>query len=395
MIRGCTPATGSKRRPRSLAARGAELVRGRAQPDRRRLARPARSRRRPGWRCSPTSSPGKSSAEKRTEIADWLSEHQADAAVLSALDSIAWTFNVRGAGRQPHAGRPGLRPGQCRRHRRPVRRPREDRPRRRASISATASGCTSARISSARWRGFEGKSVAVDPERSVAAIFEALNAGGATIVAHARPDGACQGDQEPGRDRRPPRRAGPRRRGDCALPALGRAEAPKGGLDELQASDQLEAFRAESGDAPRPVVRHHLRRRPERRDRPLPLDRGDQPPARAGLALSDRFGRPICRRHHRHHPHRARSASRPPRCATASPGCSRAISPSPPRSSRRARAGRSSTASRGGPCGRPGSIMPMAPATASAASCRCTKGRSGFRPRDRARRAATSRCARA
>ena len=41
------------------------------------------------------------------------------------------------------------------------------------------------------------------------------------------------------------------------------------------------------------------------------------------------------------------------------------------------------------------SIMPMAPATASAASCRSTKGRSASRRSGRASRAATSRCARA
>ena len=35
-------------------------------------------------------------AEKRQEMADWLVAKKADAAVLSALDSIAWTFNVRG-----------------------------------------------------------------------------------------------------------------------------------------------------------------------------------------------------------------------------------------------------------------------------------------------------------
>jgi Xaa-Pro aminopeptidase len=40
---------------------------------------------------------GKSSAAKRQEIAEWLSDKGADAAVLSALDSIAWAFNVRGA----------------------------------------------------------------------------------------------------------------------------------------------------------------------------------------------------------------------------------------------------------------------------------------------------------
>ena len=39
---------------------------------------------------------GQSGADKRQKIADWLGEHKADAAVLAALDSIAWTFNVRG-----------------------------------------------------------------------------------------------------------------------------------------------------------------------------------------------------------------------------------------------------------------------------------------------------------
>src|SRR5215213_1399048 len=39
---------------------------------------------------------GKSAAEKRTEVGDWLAKHHADAAVLSALDSIAWAFNIRG-----------------------------------------------------------------------------------------------------------------------------------------------------------------------------------------------------------------------------------------------------------------------------------------------------------
>ena len=44
----------------------------------------------------PESLAGKSSAAKRQEMADWLKSEKADAAVLAALDSIAWTFNVRG-----------------------------------------------------------------------------------------------------------------------------------------------------------------------------------------------------------------------------------------------------------------------------------------------------------
>src|SRR3546814_3516898 len=39
---------------------------------------------------------GQSAAEKRQAMADWLVAKRADAAVLSALDSLAWTFNIRG-----------------------------------------------------------------------------------------------------------------------------------------------------------------------------------------------------------------------------------------------------------------------------------------------------------
>ena len=74
-------------------------------------------------------------------------------------------------------------------------------------------------------------------------------------------------------------------------------------------------------------------------------------------------------------PARSRSASRPPKCATASPACSRAISPSPARSSRKAPPARSSIRWRARRCGRPGSISITAPATASAAISRCTKVR--------------------
>ena len=39
---------------------------------------------------------GRSSSEKRSEIADWLKKTGHDAAVVSALDSIAWLLNIRG-----------------------------------------------------------------------------------------------------------------------------------------------------------------------------------------------------------------------------------------------------------------------------------------------------------
>ena len=40
---------------------------------------------------------GRSSADKRGQIIDWLKEKRLDATVMTALDSIGWTFNIRGA----------------------------------------------------------------------------------------------------------------------------------------------------------------------------------------------------------------------------------------------------------------------------------------------------------
>ncbi|MFV0643962.1 MAG: aminopeptidase P family protein [Sphingomonadaceae bacterium] len=39
---------------------------------------------------------GRSSAEKRADIADWLKKEALDAVVISALDSVAWLLNIRG-----------------------------------------------------------------------------------------------------------------------------------------------------------------------------------------------------------------------------------------------------------------------------------------------------------
>ncbi|HWH18789.1 MAG TPA: aminopeptidase P family N-terminal domain-containing protein, partial [Allosphingosinicella sp.] len=79
----------------ALAERGAELVAVRRNPvDAVWQDKPEPSKAR--LAVHPDSYAGKSSAAKRQEMADWLQEQKADSAVLSALDSIAWTFNVRG-----------------------------------------------------------------------------------------------------------------------------------------------------------------------------------------------------------------------------------------------------------------------------------------------------------
>ena len=194
----------------------------------------------------PDSLAGQSSANKRTAIAEWLGKQGADAAVLAALDSIAWTFNVRGAD-VSHT---------------PVAL---------AYALVNADGTADLFVASekvgpdvAQHLGngvrlheradFEealtrlgGKTVAVDPERSVAAIFEALEKGGARIVTHRDPTVL------PRAIKNPVEIAGhqaAQARDGAAIARFLRwveAEAPKGGLDELTASDRLEALRTEGG----------------------------------------------------------------------------------------------------------------------------------------------------
>ena len=332
--------------------------------------------------------PARSRPRSAPRSADWLAKQHADAAVLSALDSIAWAFNVRGAGRR-----------RIRRSRLPIalvnadgtadlfvaaredrrRRPPASRQRRaaarargvRAALSRLRTARPSRSIPSARSRRSSKRSKRPGPRSCRCAIRRSCPRRSRT-----RPRSPA---------RKPPRRATARRFPGSSNGST--IEAPKGEVDELNASRPARGSAPREcpsfatcrstpspGAGPNGAIVHY--RSSEKTNRKL----------ESGHALSGRFGRPICRRHHRHHPHRRRSASRPTKCATASPACSRAISRSRPRSSPRARAAASSTASRAGRCGRPGSIMRTAPAMASAASSRSTKGRSEFR-RSEARQA--------
>ena len=189
---------------------------------------------------------GRTSASKRAEIADWLAERKADAVVLSALDSIAWTFNVRGAD-VSHT---------------PV-----------ALAYAIVNADGTADLFVARDKvgddvaqhlgnavrvhdraafapaleQFAGKRVAADPAGSVAAIFDALDAGGATILATRDPvvlAKAIKNDAEISGHKAAQARDG------AALARFlkwAEAEMPKGGVTEMSAADRLQAFREETG----------------------------------------------------------------------------------------------------------------------------------------------------
>jgi Xaa-Pro aminopeptidase len=228
----------------ALAAKGAELVPVRNNPiDRVWQGRPEAST--ATLAVHPERLAGRSSADKRQAIADWLTEQKADAAVLAALDSIAWTFNVRGTdvSHTPVALAYAL-----------------------VHADGTADLFVAGEKVTPELRQhlgngvrlheraeFEralgelgGKTVAVDPERSVAAILEALEGADARVIAVRDPTvlpRAIKNEAELAGHR-----AAQVRDGAVMTRFLKwvEEEAPSGALDELTASDKLEALRREN-----------------------------------------------------------------------------------------------------------------------------------------------------
>ena len=185
---------------------------------------------------------GKSAAEKRTEIGDWLTKHHGDAAVLSALDSIAWAFNIRGAD-VTHT---------------PVAL---------AYAIVHADGTADLFVASEKIDSdvrkhlgngvrlheryefesalgeLKSKTVVVDPERAVAAIFEALEKAGAKILPLRDPTILPKAIKNPAEIAG--QKAAQTRDGTAIARFLHwiDEEAPKGEVDELIASDKLESLR--------------------------------------------------------------------------------------------------------------------------------------------------------
>ena len=233
-----------KKAKEALASRGAELVPVAKNPiDEIWKDRPEASK--AHLVVQPDEYAGKSAAEKRTEIGDWLATHHADAAVLSALNSLAWAFNIRGAD-VTHT---------------PVAL---------AYAVVHADGTADLFVASekigpevrqhlgngvrlherAEFEGalskLHGKTVVVDPERAVAAIFEALEKAGAKIVPLRDPTILPKAIKNPAEI------AGQRAAQTRDGAAIARflhwidEEAPKGDVDELKASDRLESLRREN-----------------------------------------------------------------------------------------------------------------------------------------------------
>jgi Xaa-Pro aminopeptidase len=189
---------------------------------------------------------GQSSAQKRAAVADWLVNHGLDAAVISALDSVAWTFNIRGddVSHTPVAlsfallGADGtadlyVEPEKI-----------DDAVRQHLGNAVRIHPRSAFAPSLAT---LTGKRIAVDPERAVAAIFDRLRAGGAEIVALRDPTILPKAQKNP--VEQAGHRAAQRRDGAALSRFLHwlSCEAPTGQLTELSAAAKLREFRVATG----------------------------------------------------------------------------------------------------------------------------------------------------
>jgi Xaa-Pro aminopeptidase len=189
---------------------------------------------------------GKTSAQKRDEMGDWMKAEGIDATVLTALDSIAWTFNIRGAdvSRTPVALAYALL------HADGKAELFVDPEKVDASVRAHLGNAITIR-DRAEFTGalsdLAGKTVAVDPERAVAAIFETLDKAKATIKPLRDPavlPKAIKNATEVTGHKSAQARDGA---------ALSRflhwlsIEGPKGGQTEISVADRLQKFREETG----------------------------------------------------------------------------------------------------------------------------------------------------
>jgi Xaa-Pro aminopeptidase len=189
---------------------------------------------------------GQASEAKRQQIAEWLAAKGLDAAVVSALDGVAWLLNIRGSDvdRTPVAL---------------------------SFVLAHADGTAELFIEEAKvtqtlrthlgnavtirpreafvpqLQALAGRKVAVDPERSVQAVFAALEGAGASVVELTDPTVL------PKALKNPVEQAGHRAAQARDGAAIARflhwlsVAAPKGRETELSAAAKLRALRDETG----------------------------------------------------------------------------------------------------------------------------------------------------
>jgi len=190
---------------------------------------------------------GQPSEAKRAAISEWLAGKKLDAAVIAALDSIAWLLNIRGTDveRTPvtlsfvvvHAdGTADLFIDES-----------KVTPELRAHLGNAVRVAPNEGFVEAL-SALKGKRVAVDPDSSVQAIFSALAGAGAQVVEERDPTvlpKACKNPAEQAGHRAAQVRDGAAETRFLHWLAV---EAPKGGVDEIMAAEKLHQFRRETGD---------------------------------------------------------------------------------------------------------------------------------------------------
>lgn len=187
---------------------------------------------------------GRSSADKRAAVADWLTKEGHDAVVIPALDSVAWLLNIRG-GDVPHTPVAlsyviARKDGSAQLFIAPEKVTPE--------LTRHLGNAVTIRDRAA-FEGalgeYAGQSVALDPEFAVVGIAQALRAGGASFAFTQDPTILAKAIKNPAEQ------AGQRdaqARDGAAVSRFLRwleIEAPKGGVDELGAAARLQAFREE------------------------------------------------------------------------------------------------------------------------------------------------------
>ena len=263
---------------------------------------------------------GETSESKRGRLAEELKKRGADAAVLTLADSICWLLNIRGAD-VPHT--PFVLAF--------------------AMLNADASVdlFLDPRKSSPELATHLGNQVRVRAPAEFAPALDALKgktrAGRSAMGGrlHLRPARtrraprscgrrslpAAQGLQERGGARGHAARACARRRGAVALPRLVRARGAVRRADRDRRRREAGRLPPRHRRAEGCQLRFDFGRRAERRHRALPRHAEDQPAHRDRTIVPDRFRRAISRTA----PPTSRApspwASRPRRCATASPAC--------------------------------------------------------------------------
>ena len=189
---------------------------------------------------------GRSSADKRAAVGEWLKDEGHDAAIISALDSIAWLLNIRGSDvdRTPvalsyviaHAD------GTAELFIAPEKVTPELTRHLGNAVTVRARGDFEGALA-----GLGGKNVAVDPSFGVAGIFKALRDAGAEAVAVRDPTILPRAIKNP--VEQAGHRAAQARDGAAIVKFLHwlAVEAPKGGETELSAVAALARFRDETG----------------------------------------------------------------------------------------------------------------------------------------------------